>query len=219
MGGVDKGLQRHHGLPLVAHALQRLRPQVGTLALSANRHLEAYAAHGVPVWPDELPDHPGPLAGWLTALRRATTPWVASVPCDTPGFPDDLVARLAEAVQRAEGLRRGAEEGPHAPRVGAAPEGLVEGGAVDEFAGEEGPAGVFGVGRGEAEIMHPRDGRQVELRQDLELVHQPLRERRLRVREQALEHHGGAAGEAVLDEPDAAAAAFSHPSEHPVTVC
>ena len=84
--------------------------------------------------------------------------------------------------------------------------------------GTAGAAGVFGVGRGEAEVMHPRDRREVELREDLELVHEPLREGSLGVREQALEHHGGAAGEAVLDEPDAAAAAFSHPSEHPVTV-
>ncbi len=130
----------------------------------------------------------------------------------------EVAVHHAEAVQRAQGLRGRAKEGLHPPRVGAPPEGLVEGRAVDEFAGEEGPAGVFGVGRGEAEIVHPRDRREVELREDLELVHQPLRERRLGVREQALEHHDGAAREAVLDEPDAAAAAFSHPSEHPVTV-
>lgn len=99
MGGRDKGLQPHRGQPLAAHALQRLAPQVGTLMLSANRHLDTYAGFGVPVWPDALPDHPGPLAGLLAGLRQCRTPWLASVPCDTPDFPVDLVARLARAAQ------------------------------------------------------------------------------------------------------------------------
>ena len=98
MGGRDKGLQPWHGEPLVQHVLRRLRPQVGRLAVSANRHLDAYAALGVPVWPDTLPGFAGPLAGWWAALQHCETPWLASVPCDTPGFPDDLVARLAGAV-------------------------------------------------------------------------------------------------------------------------
>lgn len=99
MGGVDKGLQRHLGLPLVRHALQRLAPQVGTLMINANRNLADYGAMGVPVWPDALADYPGPLAGFLAGLDHCTTPWMVTVPCDTPGFPTDLVERLAEAVQ------------------------------------------------------------------------------------------------------------------------
>ena len=51
MGGVDKGLQLHLGRPLALHALQRLRPQVGPLMVNANRHLDTYAAMGVPVLP------------------------------------------------------------------------------------------------------------------------------------------------------------------------
>lgn len=98
MGGVDKGLQLHRGQPLVAHALARLAPQVGPLALNANRHAEVYAALGHPVWPDALPDFPGPLAGFLAGLERCATPWLVTVPCDTPGFPPDLVARMGDAL-------------------------------------------------------------------------------------------------------------------------
>jgi molybdopterin-guanine dinucleotide biosynthesis protein A len=54
------------------------------------------------VWPDGLADYAGPLAGFLTGLERCETPWLATVPCDTPLFPQDLVARLAEAAD-AEG--------------------------------------------------------------------------------------------------------------------
>jgi molybdenum cofactor guanylyltransferase len=102
MGGVDKGLQIHRGRPLAAHALERLRPQVGGLMLNANRNLETYRAMGVPLWPDEVPDYPGPLAGMLAGLAHCKTPLMATVPCDTPNFPLDLVARLASGIERAE---------------------------------------------------------------------------------------------------------------------
>jgi molybdopterin-guanine dinucleotide biosynthesis protein A len=95
MGGVDKGLQNFHGQPLAQHALERLRPQVGNLMLSANRHLADYAAFGVPVWPDADAEFAGPLAGMLAGLAHCPTPYLATVPCDAPLFPLDLVARLA----------------------------------------------------------------------------------------------------------------------------
>ena len=98
MGGVDKGLQNHLGIPMAMHALMRLGPQVEHVMINANRNLGAYEAFGVPVWPDALPDQPGPLAGFLTGLERCETPYLVTVPCDTPDFPDDLVARLAAAL-------------------------------------------------------------------------------------------------------------------------
>ncbi len=100
MGGADKGLQNHLGQPLALHTLMRLAPQVGPTMVNANRNLAAYEAMGSPVWPDALPDHPGPLAGFLAGLERCETPYLVTVPCDTPNFPLDLVARLAEAMER-----------------------------------------------------------------------------------------------------------------------
>lgn len=102
MGGLDKGLQLHEGQPLALHALQRLRPQVGALLLNANRNHQAYAAMGAPVCPDALPDHPGPLAGFLAGLAACRTPWLLAVPCDTPHFPADLALRMAQAARDAQ---------------------------------------------------------------------------------------------------------------------
>ena len=102
MGGVDKGLQNHLGLPLALQALMRLQLQVGEVMINANRNLAAYESMGVPVWPDALPDYPGPLAGLLAGLERCETPWLVSVPCDTPNFPLDLVARLAQGATDAD---------------------------------------------------------------------------------------------------------------------
>jgi molybdopterin-guanine dinucleotide biosynthesis protein A len=98
MGGVDKGLQPHLGVPLALHALLRLQPQVGESMINANRNLGAYESMGVPVWPDAQTDFPGPLAGMLAGLERCDTPYLVTVPCDTPNFPHDLVERLASAL-------------------------------------------------------------------------------------------------------------------------
>jgi molybdopterin-guanine dinucleotide biosynthesis protein A len=102
MGGIDKGLQPFHGEPLALHAIRRLRPQVGALMVNANRNRAAYEAFGAPVWPDDLGDYPGPLAGFLSGLEHCATPWLLTVPCDTPLFPPDLAARLAEAAAAAD---------------------------------------------------------------------------------------------------------------------
>ncbi|MBV8605452.1 MAG: molybdenum cofactor guanylyltransferase [Pelomonas sp.] len=104
MGGLDKGLQDYAGRPLVAHAIERLAPQVGPLLISANRHLDAYAGFGHPVLADATADFAGPLAGLLEGLRAAPTRWLLCVPCDVPALPLDLGAQLA-AVLRSQGGR------------------------------------------------------------------------------------------------------------------
>ena len=102
MGGADKGLQTFNGVPLALHTLLRLAPQVGEVMINANRNLAAYESFGVPVWPDAagLGDYSGPLAGFLTGLERCETPYLLTVPCDTPLFSPDLVERLAQALER-----------------------------------------------------------------------------------------------------------------------
>ena len=102
MGGADKGLQNFNGVPLALHTLMRLAPQVGQTMVNANRNLSVYESFGAPVWPDAtgLGDYAGPLAGFITGLERCETPYLLTVPCDTPLFPADLVDRLAEAMAR-----------------------------------------------------------------------------------------------------------------------
>jgi molybdopterin-guanine dinucleotide biosynthesis protein A len=101
MGGVDKGLQNFNGMPLALHTLTRLQMGggVGSIMLNANRNLAAYESFGVSVWPDVLADYAGPLAGFLTGLERCETPYLVTVPCDTPLLPLDLVPRLAQALE------------------------------------------------------------------------------------------------------------------------
>ncbi len=97
--GVDKGLQPFRGRPMIEHALARFAPQVGALIVNANRNLERYGAFGWPVAPDALEGFAGPLAGLHAGMSQARSPWVATVPCDSPFLPLDLVARLAAAIE------------------------------------------------------------------------------------------------------------------------
>ena len=104
MGGVDKGLQNFNGMPLSLHTLTRLQMGGGVseILINANRNLAAYESFGVSVWPDALADYAGPLAGFLTGLEHCETPYLLTVPCDTPLLPLDLAQRLATALATAD---------------------------------------------------------------------------------------------------------------------
>ena len=80
------------GRPLIAWVIDNLAPQVQSLVISANRHLDDYRQLGHPVLPDRLPDMPGPLAGIHAALSVCPTEWLAVAACDTPFLPPDWVA-------------------------------------------------------------------------------------------------------------------------------
>jgi molybdopterin-guanine dinucleotide biosynthesis protein A len=99
MGGVDKGLRELRGKPLVAWVLERLMPQVDEVLINANQNRDVYARFGHRVIADELGGYAGPLAGLQCALSAARHPLVATVPCDSPFLPADLVARLNAELQ------------------------------------------------------------------------------------------------------------------------
>lgn len=101
MGEVDKGLQHFRGKPMAAHVLERLRPQVDGVLINANRHQDQYAAFGYPVVADDISGFAGPLAGLHAGMLRATTPLIATAPCDSPFLPLDLVSRLSTALHEA----------------------------------------------------------------------------------------------------------------------
>jgi molybdopterin-guanine dinucleotide biosynthesis protein A len=121
MGGLDKGLQPFRGQALAQHAAQRLwsSRSVGALALSANRNPQAYAAFGWPVVSDLLEGFQGPLAGFMAGWSVCRTPYLLTIPCDTPLFPHDLVAHLAATLlaQQARIAIACAPESPSQPEL------------------------------------------------------------------------------------------------------
>ena len=105
MGGGDKCLRPLGGRPVLAHIIERARPQVSALVLNANGDPARFAAFGLPVASDVIEGFAGPLAGVLTgmewaAAHRPDAAWLATFATDAPFFPRDLVARLLAAIER-----------------------------------------------------------------------------------------------------------------------
>ncbi len=94
---------------MLARLIDGLAPGVTRLIINANDDPGRFDGLGLPVVADCLPDHPGPLAGVLTALEwiAMTDPaieWVVTVPGDVPFLPHDLVPRLHVARRRAQAV-------------------------------------------------------------------------------------------------------------------
>jgi molybdenum cofactor guanylyltransferase len=104
MGGGDKNLRMLGGKPMLAHVIERAKPQVDVLVLNANGAPQRFAAFGLPIIADSITGFAGPLAGVLAGLDWAATylpeaELVASFATDAPFFPRDLVRRLAVALE------------------------------------------------------------------------------------------------------------------------
>lgn len=96
MGGRDKGLLTYQNLTFVQHLVNGLTSQVNHIIINANRNQQQYAQlTNCPVIGDSIGNFAGPLAGILTGLQVAKTPYVLFVPCDVPYLPDFLASRLA----------------------------------------------------------------------------------------------------------------------------
>jgi molybdopterin-guanine dinucleotide biosynthesis protein A len=126
MGGGDKCLRLLAGKPILAHIIERARPQVAALALSANGDPARFAGFDLPVVADSIADFAGPRAGVLAGLdwAAASVPsatHVASFAGDAPFLPRDLVARLAAALAEGHDLAAAASAGRAHPVFGLWP--------------------------------------------------------------------------------------------------
>ncbi len=117
MGSVDKGLRELHGKPMVAWVLERFGPQVDEVLINANQNLDLYARFGHRVIADRIGGFAGPLAGLERGLSEAHHPLVATVPCDSPFLPADLIARLRATLDAQQSQLAVAKTGAQAHPV------------------------------------------------------------------------------------------------------
>ena len=121
--GTEKAVVSFLGRPLIAHGQRALAP-CAAMAVSARVDSGAAAwaaAHGLEVLTDPPGAPDGPLSGLREGLRWARhrgVPLLATVPCDMPRLPDDLVPRLEAALLARPGGGAAAEtEGGLQPLV------------------------------------------------------------------------------------------------------
>ena len=106
MGGGEKALLELGGRTILDRVIDRLGPQVGRMALSANGNLHRYAEYGLPLLRDSVPDYPGPLAGVLSGLDWAAGQGLGAVRAVEPVsvIVDQLAKEYDTAMQRIRGL-------------------------------------------------------------------------------------------------------------------
>ncbi|TCL08487.1 molybdopterin-guanine dinucleotide biosynthesis protein A [Shimia isoporae] len=101
MGGGDKGRLMLGDRSILSHVIDRLEPQVASVALNANGDAARFGDLGLPVIADDVDGFAGPLAGVLAGLDWAAEQGAESIvtaAADTPFFPCDLVPRLLLAT-------------------------------------------------------------------------------------------------------------------------
>jgi molybdopterin-guanine dinucleotide biosynthesis protein A len=133
MGGGDKGLLELAGKPMLGHVIDRLKPQVGAIAINANGDPTRFARFGLPVIPDTVAGFVGPLAGVLAGMRWSAehapeTRWIVTAAGDAPLLPLDLVARLlaAAAVAPDNAIALAQSHGALHPVIGLWPVALAD---------------------------------------------------------------------------------------------
>lgn len=100
MAGKDKGLLPLAGKPCIEYVLAALDIQTDSpVLISANRNREQYRRYGFPVIEDSLPDYPGPLAGFLSALTLIRSRYLLTLPVDAPFLCPDYVSRMHSGIQ------------------------------------------------------------------------------------------------------------------------
>ena len=126
MGGIDKAMLLLGGRPMLAIVIDRMRPQVDALAVSANGDVIGNLGLDLPILADAEFRFEGPLAGLLAGLRwaRREVPsaiWMATAAIDTPFLPSNLVHSLLMASPQSNVTRLAASRGSMHPVFGLWP--------------------------------------------------------------------------------------------------
>lgn len=100
--GRNKAFVTIGGVSMLSIIAERIGRQTSCVALNADPGMANNT--GLRLVPDSMSEKPGPLAGVLaamcdTAVTHPSSTHVATVPIDSPFFPLDLLARMADAAK------------------------------------------------------------------------------------------------------------------------
>ena len=102
MGGGDKGLLMLGKTTIIERVIDKISPQVGSLAININGDSSRFPDYKLPIIPDSIKGYLGPLSGILAGMEWAFNNgnrYIATVAADTPFLPDDFIKRLHAMVK------------------------------------------------------------------------------------------------------------------------
>tara|TARA_B110000495_G_scaffold159611_1_gene143765 strand:- start:31 stop:651 length:621 start_codon:yes stop_codon:yes gene_type:complete len=107
--GQDKLFVNLNNKKLIEHTIVKVKKYLKELIIVTNNENEFFKINNLITVNDCIKGQLGPLAGILTAMKWAKenspkSNWVASFPCDTPFFPESIIAKFIEESKKKESL-------------------------------------------------------------------------------------------------------------------
>ena len=99
--GKDKLFLNLNNKTLIEHTVNKVKKYLKELIIVTNQENEFFEKNNLTIVKDCIEGHLGPLVGILTAMKWAKEnsskcKWVATFPCDTPIFPENIILKFIE---------------------------------------------------------------------------------------------------------------------------
>ena len=107
--GKDKLFLQLNNKTLIEHTIDKVKKHLKKVIIITNQENEFFSKNNLTVVKDCIEGQLGPLVGILTAMKWAKEnltqcAWVASFPCDTPFFPENIVENFIQESEKKESL-------------------------------------------------------------------------------------------------------------------
>ena len=107
--GKDKLFLEFNNKKLIEHTIDKVKKYLKKVIIITNQNNEFFPKNNLMTVKDCIEGQLGPLVGILTAMKWAKEKspnysWVASFPCDTPFFPENIISKFIEESKKNESL-------------------------------------------------------------------------------------------------------------------
>ena len=107
--GKDKLFLELNNKKLIEHTIDKVKKYLKQVIIITNQNNEFFLKNNLTTVKDCIEGQLGPLVGILTAMKWAKEnskkySWVATFPCDTPFFPEDIIKSFIQESEKKESL-------------------------------------------------------------------------------------------------------------------
>jgi len=107
--GKDKLFLELNNKKLIEHTIDKVRKYLKEIIIITNQNNKFFSKNNLTTVKDCIKGQLGPLVGILTAMKWAkenltNCSWIATFPCDTPFFPESIIANFIQESKKEESL-------------------------------------------------------------------------------------------------------------------